>query len=202
MGFLKRILRDGTESPEALDTAPAVARQPYDVPSAGSWNIAGVSHHIENLRRVFEDPPSNGDSLSTDAVASLEREPTNRYDPNAVAVKVQGLLVGYIPAEQALAWNKYVAALQDRALQPQATVTAWRSWDRREYESPLYYVSIHARENADYRLPEEIAASGGILTLAPGTPEAERQEKRYQKFQEREQKKADKQRRAEERADG
>lgn len=53
-----------------------------------SFYVAGVQHH--NIKHVI-------DELETGDELDLVPEPTNQYDPNAVAVQYEGVMIGYVP---------------------------------------------------------------------------------------------------------
>ena len=88
-----------TETVQAIDNGTykelleqRAAKRQASIPSdiiSYPYNIAGI-----NFRRGI----SNYVGLST---GSLQQEPTNKYDPNAIAVRANdGHLLGYIPAEE------------------------------------------------------------------------------------------------------
>lgn len=88
-----------TEAVHAIDNGTykelleqRAAKRQASIPSdiiSYPYNIAGI-----NFRRGI----SNYVGLST---GSLQPEPTNKYDPNAIAVRANdGHLLGYIPAEE------------------------------------------------------------------------------------------------------
>lgn len=62
--------------------------------------IAGEPRRVEEVTRTEE------------VVATLEREPRNRRDPNAVRVTIDGSAVGYIAANRAAAWSNFLAGLE------------------------------------------------------------------------------------------
>ena len=55
-------------------------------------DIAGISHH----KKEFNALDLNRD----DYVVELVEEPTNKHDPNAIKVIVDGHHIGYIPAKK------------------------------------------------------------------------------------------------------
>jgi hypothetical protein len=62
--------------------------------SGWSVEVHGESHYQRVLERVAGGRSEHGADFQ--CVARLVREPTNRYDKNAVRVEVQGETVGYI----------------------------------------------------------------------------------------------------------
>lgn len=62
--------------------------------------VAGTSFCQENIAQVVAGTIKQDDRWSV--MAAVEREPGNKFDPNAVLVTVGGLKVGYIPKELAV----------------------------------------------------------------------------------------------------
>jgi hypothetical protein len=69
--------------------------------------VVGESRYQTELRTIV-------DRVGRDVLAVLTPEPTNPYDPNAVAVMVNGVLVGYLPREIAPDFQPAVMRLQQR----------------------------------------------------------------------------------------
>lgn len=61
--------------------------------------VNGARHHAENIQHLIKENAKG--ALSYDCMATLIREPENPYDPNAIAVTVSSLRVGYISAQTA-----------------------------------------------------------------------------------------------------
>lgn len=59
----------------------------------------GESNYQLALKEICGGHSRDGWELEVDA--RLEREPTNPYDPNAIAVTINGRTVGYVPRDQA-----------------------------------------------------------------------------------------------------
>jgi hypothetical protein len=60
----------------------------------------GESHHQDAIERAAGNQDDRG--VPRPVVATLRREPTNAYDPNAIRVEVNGELVGRITKELAV----------------------------------------------------------------------------------------------------
>jgi collagen type III alpha len=75
--------------------------------------------------------------IEFEAHATLAPEPRNRHDRNAVAVMVQGRLVGYLPKEQAPRYQPALIRLIDQGLSPVVPCRIWAreveriDWDDR-----------------------------------------------------------------------
>jgi hypothetical protein len=70
--------------------------------------IRGESHHLPELRVLMR--------RSESWVAALIREPLNEYDPNAIAVEIDGTTVGYVAREQAEELAPQLDILRSRGL--------------------------------------------------------------------------------------
>src|SRR5258708_38439693 len=63
------------------------------------FQVHGESHYQFDLAKIAGGITDEG--VHHECAALLRLEPTNKYDPNAVEVLIDGLRVGYIPAGQA-----------------------------------------------------------------------------------------------------
>jgi hypothetical protein len=63
------------------------------------FQVVGESHYQSDLAKIAGGITDEG--VHQKCAALLRLEPTNKYDPNAVEVLIDGLRVGYIPAVQA-----------------------------------------------------------------------------------------------------
>ncbi|SEH16317.1 HIRAN domain-containing protein [Thermoleophilum album] len=98
MGFLRRLL--GSKDPPWLKRIPG-ALQISATLSEGRFRVevVGESRYQEALEAIAGGRTEEGADLET--VALLVPEPTNRYDPNAVQVMIDGKVVGYLSRENA-----------------------------------------------------------------------------------------------------
>lgn len=109
-----------------------MARQPsqavFRLWSRGKWpqvDVVGESHYKESLRSLFPAKlPADG-SQSIDTTALLLPEPTNKHDPNAVMVLVQGKQVGYLAREDAARYAPVLNQLIRANLQPETSCNIW-----------------------------------------------------------------------------
>lgn len=112
MGFLRRVL-------SGLDDQPSAAW--YEISRGGYFAVAGVLHHTDEIARVYPLRRAGHEPVTEDIFATLQREPQNRHDPNAVAVLLDGHMAGYIPKENAPAWSRYWHASKPTATKPGST---------------------------------------------------------------------------------
>lgn len=128
-----------------------MARQPsqavFRLWSRGKWpqvDVVGESHYKESLRSLFPAKlPADG-SQSIDTTAILLPEPTNKHDPNAVMVLVQGKHVGYLAREDAARYAPVLNQLIRANLQPETSCNIWAH----EYDD---YVGTDRRGRSVYR---------------------------------------------------
>ena len=85
--------------------------------------VAGESFHGTELRSLFGPASPRGVELKESAL--LIAEPANPHDPNAVAVTVRGVTVGYLPREDAARYQPLAVSLAQRG---QAGLVDCRIW--------------------------------------------------------------------------
>ena len=87
-------------------------------------DIVGESHYAGAIRSLLGDDfkPGGAEVMAT---AVLMPEPANEYDPNAVGVRVDGLLVGYLPRDEARRYAPVLGGLVARGLEPQVRARIW-----------------------------------------------------------------------------
>ena len=72
--------------------------------STFSFNIVGESFHQDDLWALVRD--NDYDDASTDCYALLLPEPDNPYDPFAVKVVIDDVIVGHLDAARARQWSE------------------------------------------------------------------------------------------------
>ena len=121
MGLLDRLraARPGSEagpeselSPELLAAADCCLADGVDRPgvtrgkgAAIAMTVAGQYYRQEALQYLAANhrPGPDGKVLATGVV---KRDPANKHDKNAVRVLVDGQLIGFLPADTAVTWQK------------------------------------------------------------------------------------------------
>jgi hypothetical protein len=88
--------------------------------------VVGESYYQDNLARLCGGRTKEGHSY--ECVAILRPEPTNPYDPNAVAVCIDGLQIGHLSREAAKAFAPVADVLVGRLAACSAVVRG--GWDR------------------------------------------------------------------------
>ena len=124
----------------------------FELWNRGGWprvDVVGEKFHADAIRALF--PTALGSrSEEYEGRAHLVPEPTNRHDPNAVAVRVQGNLIGYLAKEHAARYVRVLSALTANGHIPTTTcqVSAyeyedWQGTDRRGRD--IYRPVLEAR---------------------------------------------------------
>lgn len=80
--------------------------------------VVGELHHQDNLWRVVGGRPEPEVRVRMDVYGMLLAEAANPYDANAVSVWINGLMVGYLPREEARRLRPGLLALQERKSMP------------------------------------------------------------------------------------
>ena len=83
----------------------------------GTWTeIAGESHYQDALTQLAASV-SAGEPVR--CLADLIPEPENEFDPNAVAVHIDDLHVGYLRRGDAMRWGPALRVYAQRGVRPQ-----------------------------------------------------------------------------------
>jgi hypothetical protein len=80
--------------------------------------VVGESYRQENLRRVLDGQHRPEVRVRMDVYAMLLAEDGNPYDANAISVWIDGLMVGYLPRDEARRLRPGLLALQEREGKP------------------------------------------------------------------------------------
>ena len=106
MGFLDRFRKPTPQSepsaPPTVAGAEPRQRKVYDGPGRFAYGVVGESRHNAQLRAILTANGyalDNGGEHQTEAL--MLREPGNPFDPDAIAVVIDGKRVGYIPRDDA-----------------------------------------------------------------------------------------------------
>jgi len=104
MGFLRRLLGGGPRHVELTATLVQPAREDATV------QVVGESNYQPVLIAASGGRTTEG-AVNPAHMAVLYPEPTNRYDPNAVQVRIAEGLVGYLSREDAVAYRPVIDRL-------------------------------------------------------------------------------------------
>jgi hypothetical protein len=131
--------------------------------------------HERAIRSLFPDPiPARGADLDTEA--DLVPEPHNRFDPRAIAVRVHGQVVGYLPRDDAHRYHPVLSGLVSQGLQPRVPCHLWVSewepsaWERKESDGTQFHASVAIALGQPHMLvPVNLPPPGSYHLLPPGS---------------------------------
>jgi hypothetical protein len=123
--------------------------------------VVGESNYQKELIAICGKHTRYGQDLELSA--KIERESTNPFDSNAVAVKITGLIVGYLSQDQAIRVSEQMLADGIEAAYCNARVRG--GWRTNQYDEGLYgvYLAIPNRGWIDFGVgsePPNKSASG------------------------------------------
>jgi hypothetical protein len=119
--MLRRLFGGGTdEDARALTPVPLVGG--FDV------EVVGESNYQESLERICGGRSADG--ASHDCTAVLRPEPQNPYDPHAIRVEIDGLLVGYLARPAAKAYGPVAGRLSRQGQIGTCTARIVGGWER------------------------------------------------------------------------
>jgi collagen type III alpha len=132
-------------------------------------DIAGESHHAAAIRGLFGDD-FKPDGTEITVTGTLEPEPTNRHDRNAVAVRAGGALLGYLPRDDAAQYAPVLSALTASGWSPQVTARVWGSeWGDYDDRRTTFHGSIRLDLAEPHMLvPANMPPSGEHRVLPTG----------------------------------
>ncbi|WP_432939457.1 HIRAN domain-containing protein [Kribbella sp. CA-253562] len=99
---------------------------PFELWGSRDWcnqEVAGESFHLAPLQRLFGRATAKHREVQT--IATLVPEPDNKHDPTAVAVRVDGETVGYLPRDVAGGYGPCLAELAARGHVAQVACRVW-----------------------------------------------------------------------------
>jgi hypothetical protein len=103
------------------------------------FQVAGESHYQSDLAKIAGGTTDEGVHHECDAVLRLE--PTNKVDPNAVEVLIEGLRVGYIPAVQAPEMTALFHSVGISQVECKAVIQG--GWDRGDGDTGEFGVRLN-----------------------------------------------------------
>lgn len=163
------ILRSGRGAPMAAGDAPSVAtatderervdlRQElpagYQILIQGPGvKVVGESRYRDAIERAVGRRPEGHKTIVD---AALVAEPTNRYDPNAIAVQLAGQTVGYLAREDAVRYRPVMDWCRAQGFVPCARADVRGGWRKDDGSS------------ADFGITLYVASPEKILDPRPG----------------------------------
>lgn len=130
-------------TPFARPKPPSVCIQWRD----GSFpmKVVGESYFQDALTSICGRHSRYGHEV--ECVATIEREPSNPYDPNAVKVVIQGQKVGHLPCEQAARVGEQLSKAGLSAALCAARIRG--GWRTNQYDEGMFGVSLAIPNRGD-----------------------------------------------------
>lgn len=97
----------GTTS--CYDTKQEIKAIPCDITGNGGYDfeVVGESHYQDEIRWCLPLSYRMRDKVRLYTIATLYQDDDNEHDPNAVAVKIDGETVGYLPRDEAKHFRRW-----------------------------------------------------------------------------------------------
>lgn len=180
MGFLHRLIgvldQEGTPAPSPTRIPPELEdhRTPtpeggFDLaPGAGGVKAVGESNYRGTLVQVTGGQRREGVKMYL--TATLVREPRNRYDPNAVSVRIEGKVVGYLPRAKAAAYRPVLDRIEASGRVAYCSAQAYGGWDRGGDDRGDFSVTVYVDRPAEQ---EALVNRMAVAQLAATDPAAE-----------------------------
>lgn len=102
---------------------PMTIENGIELRKGGFQDVVGES----NYRKTFEHVAGKNSTGEINTRVVLAREPTNKFDKNAVRVHIDGLTLGYLPREEAPEWHRLLNHLDSQGKVALANARIW--WD-------------------------------------------------------------------------
>ncbi len=117
-------------------------RLPITLSGERTVAVVGESHHQDALLTISGGARHYG-GVELEVVAQLIPDPENPYDPNAVEVCIDGLVVGYFSRDDAVQLRPVIEDSLDLHGQATCPGTIRGGWDRGRGEAGLFGVTLH-----------------------------------------------------------
>lgn len=99
----------------------------FELWNRGGWprtDVVGEKFHTDAIRMLFPQGLGSG-SVDYQGTARLVPEPDNPHDPNAIGVRVEGQLIGYLAKEQAARYVTVISSLVRNGFAPTVPCQVW-----------------------------------------------------------------------------
>lgn len=163
--IFKRIRsKKATNSNESIQESTQPAKQPY---TTERFKIAGVSYRQKEIESIGEPNPdydlskselleqySDGDKIyRLDFFPKIElvKEPTNKYDNNAIRIMANGVHIGYVPRDKTKRINELIDANKIIFIGADIEGGKYKMIDGNSIEKDefIYYGQLEVRIKAD-----------------------------------------------------
>lgn len=117
---IKSSYREAVTNPENI---PVAIENGVELRTGGYQDVVGES----NYRKAFEYVAGKKSTGEINTKVVLAKEPTNKFDKNAVRVHIDGLTLGYLPREDASEWHRLLNHLDSQGKAAVVNARIW--WD-------------------------------------------------------------------------
>ncbi|NOJ81919.1 HIRAN domain-containing protein [Myxococcus xanthus] len=146
----------------AAASAPVLPTAPQgkltSLPRGAVVEVVGESNYQDALEALAEERTRLSQRIAT--TAHLVRERTNRFDANAVAVLIEGRLVGYLSRADAVSFRPLIETMEDQGEVAACAATIVGGWSRGERGSGKFGVKL------DVVHPDKAPAEATIISHA------------------------------------
>ncbi len=138
-----------------------VADNSVMLPSGHRVAVTGEGHYLAAFDAAFGPRRKQGARMGVEVVVTLHHEPTNPYDPNAIAVHLGGATCGYLPrtAIPAILPTIIALAAAGKVAACEAVITG--GWDRGPDDQGSYGMTLSVA-GPDRLAKVVAAATGGV----------------------------------------
>jgi hypothetical protein len=148
ISWLRRIVVG--DAPSVPQPAPQHVPAVPDLPTRlvrptrldAALEVVGEGYRQEALERISGGRTEDG-ALHVEQTAVLVPDPANPYDPNAVAVVVEGFHVGYLTRTEAESWQPVLAWAKARGFLVAAEAALIGGWDRGHGDRGSFGIVLH-----------------------------------------------------------
>lgn len=147
----------------------------YALMSSGGWiEVVGTDFHEAQICRVLGLSTKQEGRESRKVPLQLVAEPDNPHDPNAVSVRTDGKIIGYLPRAEARTWQPQIARIESSGHVPTVkgslSANVYKGWGDENGNPWRVYVSAHViSESPALAIPANDPPAGPHSLLPSGT---------------------------------
>jgi len=103
-------------------------RQGFHLWGSGLYHdvrLVGGNHYEASYIAIFDGAPDVSEGIRQSFTAELGHEPWNPNDPNAVSVYVRGMMIGYLPRDDAAYFGPMIGVVRDAGFAVLSGIQLW-----------------------------------------------------------------------------
>lgn len=177
MGFLRRLIGglDEREAPPAPPARVQLELEDHRTPTlengldlvAGAGGIKAVGESFYRGALVKVTGGQRHDGVKMYLTATLVREPNNRYDPNAVAVQIDGKIVAHLTRAKAAAYKPVLDRIAAAGRIAYCSAQVYGGWDRGDGDQGDFSVTVYIGTPAEQEALVNREATAGLAAIDP-----------------------------------